>query len=550
MKRAWVSGLAVLMLAGCGSAGTGAWDFLRGHISAKSTALENWTPSEDAVSRGAMQFAFGDFGGLNSDAMNTVALPWKLTSAALVMHLSPDYVSQDALRKIMQSYGFYFPQTIANWPAGAGPAPMPEAAMGLVLGVGERSIPQIELQIANTGCAACHSAPTYDAQGMPQTDRIWLGAPNASLDLETYTQDIYRALVAGAADRDRLMAATRALYPQMSEREEKTLRDFVFPRVKDRLDEIAKAGDAGPLPFSNGHAGVTNGVAALKLQHGLLQGATDVFDRERGFTSVPHLADRGFRTMLLWDGAYAPAGSGNRQRVMTASDITEEHLSGLAGVTAYFTVPTMGLSDRAAIGAIPSVREAFAFVSTVRPQPFPGHIDLEMAQRGAQVFAQNCASCHGDYRQTPEGMRLVRFPNVLKSVGTDPVRGEAIDQRLVDSLKASPIHKYLEPENTGHYAAPPLTGIWQSAPYLHNGSVPSLAALLGLEERPETFMTGGHALDLDKVGVAYPAGYNPYSRPSQVDTRQRGMSNNGHTRMFDDLDVAERRNLLEFLKQL
>ena len=169
MKRCWIAGAALLALSGCGASGNNAWDFLRGHISARSTVLENWQPSDDAVARGAMQFAFGDFGGLNSDAMNTVALPWKLTSAALVMHLSPDDQSLDALQRIMQGYGFFYPQTIANWPEGAGPAPVPEAAMGLVLGTGTRSIPQIEIQIASTGCAACHAAPTYDAQGRPQT---------------------------------------------------------------------------------------------------------------------------------------------------------------------------------------------------------------------------------------------------------------------------------------------------------------------------------------------------------------------------------------------
>jgi len=549
MKRCWIAGAALLALSGCGASGNNAWDFLRGHISARSTVLENWQPSDDAVARGAMQFAFGDFGGLNSDAMNTVALPWKLTSAALVMHLSPDDQSLDALQRIMQGYGFFYPQTIANWPEGAGPAPVPEAAMGLVLGTGTRSIPQIEIQIASTGCAACHAAPTYDAQGRPQTGRLWLGAPNPSLDLETYTQDIYRALVAATRDSDALMASTRRLYPEMTAGEEKTLRDFVLPRVRERLAEIGSAG-TGPLPFSNGHAGVTNGVAALKLQHGLLADQSDVYARERGFTSVPHLADRGFRSMLLWDGAYAPTGHDDRERALTTADITDGHLGDLAGITAYFTVPTMGMSDRAAVRAIPTVREAFAFVATVRPQPFPGQIDMERAGRGGALFSAKCSSCHGTYQETPQGPRLSRFPNVLKTVGTDSARAEAMDQQLVDSVNRRPIARHIHAEATGRYAPPPLTGIWQSAPYLHNGSVPSLAALLGLEERPAIFQTGGHAMNLDKVGVDYPAGYQPYSRPSQVDTRQRGMGNGGHTRMFDGLSIEERRDLLEYLKRL
>lgn len=549
MKRHLLTSLAVLALAGCGSAGGGAWDFLRGHISARSTALENWQPTDDAVARGAMQFAFGDFGGLNSDAMNSVALPWKLTSAALVLHLSPDDVSPEALKRILQSYGFYYSQSIANWPASAGPAPKPEAALGLVLGMGERSIPRIELQIASTGCATCHAGPTYDAQGRPQPERIWLGAPNPSLDLETYTQDIYRALLATTDEPDRLFATARALYPQMTDLEEKSLRDFVMPRLKERLADIADAGGR-PLPFHNGHAGATNGVASQKMQHGLLANDPAAYERERGYTSAPHLADRTFRTMLLWDGVYAAPRRTDREQPMTAADIDQQQVDDIGGIAAYFTVGTMGLTDRAAVQAVPKVREAMAFIRTIRPQPFPGQIDAAKAQKGAEIFARDCSSCHGSYQDTGNGLRLVSFPNVRNAVGTDPVRAEVFSEAQASNVNKGLIRHFIRAERSDRYAAPPLTGIWQSAPYLHNGSVPSLAALLGLEERPVAFRTGGHALDLETVGVAYPAGYTPYSRPSQVDTRERGMSNSGHTKMFDDLSAVDRHNLLEYLKQL
>jgi len=543
-------GLAVVALAGVAGCGgvQGGWDLLRGHISARSTILETWQPSDDVIERGAMQFAFGDYGGLNSDAMNSVALPWKLTTAALVLHLSPQDVSQEALRRILTGYGFFYPDQILNWPAGS-TAPRPQAALGIVLGTGTRSIPKIEVQIASTGCATCHAAPVYGADGRPDPARVWLGAPNPSLDLETYTQDIYRALVAQASQTDRLMAATRHLYPQMTAREEKSLRDFVLPRVRDRLNQIAQAG-AGPLPFSNGHAGVTNGVAALKLQHGMLKDDPGAFERERGFTSIPHLADRGFRTRLLWDGAYGPAQDDDLERDITTADLSPSHLDSLAAITAYFTVPTMGLSDRVAVQAVPKVREAFAFVTTIRPQDFPGPIDRARAGRGAGLYDARCSHCHGTYQETDKGLRLVRFPNRLASVGTDPVRAQALDQVLADRVNRSPIRRYLTAQSTSTYAAPPLTGLWQSAPYLHNGSVPSLASLLGMEERPTNFRVGGHALDLDRVGIAYPEGFTPYSRPSSVDNGQRGMGNAGHTQMFEGMSLEERRDVLEYLKRL
>ncbi|MCY1250705.1 hypothetical protein D9M72_643660 [compost metagenome] len=103
---------------------------------------------------------------------------------------------------------------------------------------------------------------------------------------------------------------------------------------------------------------------------------------------------------------------------------------------------------------------------------------------------------------------------------------------------------------TGLYAAPPLTGLWQSAPYLHNGSVPSLAALLGLEERPERFRVGGHAMDLERVGIAYPDGYQPYAGSAWVDTRKPGLGGRGHETPFADLSREDRLALLEYLKRL
>jgi hypothetical protein len=93
------------------------------------------------------------------------------------------------------------------------------------------------------------------------------------------------------------------------------------------------------------------------------------------------------------------------------------------------------------------------------------------------------------------------------------------------------------------YAAPPLTGLWQSAPYLHNGSVPTLRQLMLLEPRAATFPIGGHDLDMAAVGVG--AGGR-----SVRDTRQPGLGNQGHTREFDALTRADREALLEYLKTL
>ncbi len=535
-------------LTGCSGVGQSVWDMARGHVGADATLLETPLLSEEARARGALLFAFGDYGGLDTDAMRTVAVPWKLTAAALVMDQAPEDVSQASLRRILANYGFLYPAEIVNWPEGAGAPPKPEAVLGIALGMGRRSLPPIELQIGNIGCAACHAAPTYGADGRPAPDQVWLGAPNPSLDLEAYTQGLYAALQGGVAEPERLMATVRRLYPDLSEREAATLRSFVLPRVRERMAAIAATGQ-GVLPFSNGLPGATNGVAALKLQHGLLADDPDAMTRETGFTSIPHLADRAWRSALLWDGAYAPPGQ-DRFRVMQEADLTDAHRDQLAAITAYFTVPSMGVSGAQARRHVPDVETAWAYLQTVRPQPFPGRIDPTRAVAGREVFQRNCVACHGTYAETAQGPRLVRFPNWAGLVGTDRTRADAITETLVARVNASPMGGSISTAATGLYAAPPLTGLWQSAPYLHNGSVPSLAALLGLEERPARFRLGGHAMDLERVGIAYPDGYQPYAQSVWVDTRKPGLNRQGHEAPFADLSREDRLALLEYLKRL
>lgn len=535
-------GAVALALAACQSA----QDLVRGRMTAEPGALDGLALAGTSRERGALLFAFGDFGGLDTEAMETVAVPWRLTSAALVLAQTPEDMSRASLRRIMSGYGFLHPETIENWPADAAAPPSVEV-LGITLGVARRSLPPMALQIGNIGCAACHSAPVYDGEGRPELQRVWLGAPSPSIDLESYTRDLFTALRTGLERPDALIDAARRLHPEMSEQEVRTLRLFILPRARDRMARIDPA--EGPLPFSNGLPGATNGVAALKFQHGLLANVPDARSQETGVTSIPHLADRSWRSALLWDGAYGEPGRA-RFRPMTARDLSPAHRDALAAITAYFTVPIMGVSGQRAHASIGDMQAAWRFLETVRPQPFPGRIDRARAASGQALYARDCASCHGTYAETAAGPRLSGFPNWAGDVGSDPARARSMDPALARRVNASPMRRSISAAHTGVYAAPPLTGLWQSAPYLHNGSVPSLAALLGLEPRPLRFRTGGHAMDLERVGVAYPAGYRPWSRPGWVDTREPGLGAAGHAAPFSGLSREEKLDLLEYLKRL
>jgi len=98
----------------------------------------------------------------------------------------------------------------------------------------------------------------------------------------------------------------------------------------------------------------------------------------------------------------------------------------------------------------------------------------------------------------------------------------------------------------GPYAARPLYGIWAAAPYLHNGSVPTLYdLLLPPEQRPKTFALGERAYDPVRIGFA--VGTACARQDCGVDTTRTGDRNGGHL-WGTDLSEPERMALLEYLK--
>ncbi|MEL6133964.1 MAG: hypothetical protein AAFR59_11425, partial [Bacteroidota bacterium] len=100
------------------------------------------------------------------------------------------------------------------------------------------------------------------------------------------------------------------------------------------------------------------------------------------------------------------------------------------------------------------------------------------------------------------------------------------------------------------YMAPPLDGIWATAPYLHNGSVPDLWSLLDSKARPTYWQRTAESEDytLEKVGWNYTDRNNPRGKWT-YDTTLPGSSNVGHY-FGDTLSTSERWAMIEYLKTL
>ncbi len=205
-----------------------------------------------------------------------------------------------------------------------------------------------------------------------------------------------------------------------------------------------------------------------------------------------------------------------------------------------------------------------AYILSLTPPPYPFPIDQPLAAKGEKIFLDTCAKCHGTYG--PDWT----YPNkvvALDVIGTDPTRFKGISLKWGEYYNKSWFAQKEQASGVAYpaqatvgYQAPPLDGIWATAPYLHNGSVPTLYHLLNSKTRPKIFTrsyrTDEASYDKEKIGWKVQLlenGADPalplFEQRKVYDTRQPGRSNAGHT-FGDNLSEAERMAVIEYLKTL
>ncbi|WP_299474513.1 hypothetical protein [uncultured Roseibium sp.] len=524
-----------------------------------STALASLEPAfQSERDRGIATFGFGDFGALSTDTLKTSAVPWKLAVSALALqqtHGDLNAVGEVDISALFRTFGFHSPGKIANWPSGLS-EPDLSKPVGLNTGLASHDFLPTAVTIANTGCAACHASVTYTADGTPDTERIWLGMPNSSINLEAYASALFSAFKTYGDDSGLLLETVQQLFPETTWQERQTLRIAILPLLQKEIVERQKT-FGRLLPFSAGLPGATNGLDALKNQLDLIPDGATV--EKSAFNSIPDLGERHWRRSFLNSAVYAPPGS-DLQSETRPEDLDNKHLQEMASVIAYFTVPSMGVSGEVAEAHIEDAEAVLQWLTTYRPQPFPGQIDRTQLQLGQSVYAAKCSRCHGVYNSSLETPELISFPNWLGDVGTDRRLMELTDESVAEAVNAGLFGRYISAKSTGAYAAPPLTGIWASAPYLHNGSVPTLWHLMRPDQRPHKFVVGGHSLDMKKVGIRGQKDGNggwmpgnehiPWSLAAEIDVSTYGLGAQGHESEFKNLTEDQKDALLEYLKLL
>lgn len=209
-----------------------------------------------------------------------------------------------------------------------------------------------------------------------------------------------------------------------------------------------------------------------------------------------------------------------------------------------------------------------AWLRALPPPEYPLPIDAALAERGAAVFDGHCAGCHAPGQDNRMGTVIP-----VAEVGTDAYRTHAWTRQAANAanekvlefdIRRTPMSK---PDVPG-YVALQLDGLWLRAPYLHNGSVPTVRALLEPPRcRPKTFYRGYDVLERQQIGFVVRRCGEPAATPDgcpvlesdaacmppdagwRYDTGEVGNGNGGHV-YGTGLVAAEKTALMEYLKRL
>jgi hypothetical protein len=215
---------------------------------------------------------------------------------------------------------------------------------------------------------------------------------------------------------------------------------------------------------------------------------------------------------------------------------------------------------------LPAIERAEQSLMALLPASYPFAVDGALAQRGAGVFAQNCRECHGSHERDASGLPAPRPPKWVAwdDVRTDEDRLDLVTPEFRRLVAASPLNDLIKisPAYRRGYFAPRLEGIWARFPYLHNGSVPNvLALLMPPEERPRVFSLKRagerERFDEARLGLTLPDAQEESALlrrgakgdRSVYDTRRHGHSAQGHA-FGTGLSEDEKSALIEYLKTL
>jgi len=379
------------------------------------------------------------------------------------------------------------------------------------VGTSER---KTRIDLIGLNCATCHAGTVRAAPGAPR--QIVLGMPANQMDLQGYARFLSACANDPRFTASTLLDAIKKENPNFGFFEGIVYRFFAVRQTRDGILERAKDNswfDVRP-PQGPGRVDTFNPYKVF------LKMPIDK-DQTVGTVDLPSLWNQRIRQglWLHWDG--------------NNNSVEERNKSAAIGAGA-----TPDSLDLAAMKRIED------WIVDLKPPAYPAdRINAALAQTGAPIYQRECARCH------EPGAPQVGQVTPLAEIKTDRERLDSFTAELakgMNTIGEGHPWKFSHFRKTDGYANMPLDGLWLRAPYLHNGSVPNLRALLNPEERPAEFYRAYDVYDWTNVGFVS-SGAEAEKEGVRYNTRDRGNSNGGHL-YGASLDPASKTALLEYLK--
>jgi mono/diheme cytochrome c family protein len=368
--------------------------------------------------------------------------------------------------------------------------------------------------LVGLNCATCHAGTWRESPAAPR--QIVLGMPAHQMDLQGYANFLTACAQDPRFEAGTMIEAIRKQDPEFSWFSALFYRFLVIKQTRDGILERAEqnAWFHDRPPQGPGRVDTFN---PYKRMFGFDLKA----DGTVGTADLPPLFDQRPRQglWLHWDGN---------------NDMVEERNKS-AAIGAGATEASLDLA---------SLDRIAQWTLDLKAPAYPeARIDQSRVEQGRLVYDASCAACHAF------GGARVGQVTPADEIGTDPERVRSFTPELVakmNTIGTGKPWKFSHFRKTNGYANMPLDGVWLRAPYLHNGSVPTLRALLFPEERPSVFYRGYDVYDWQRVGFVA-EGPDAEREGVRFDTSLRGNSNAGHL-YGRELSAADREALIEYLK--
>ena len=374
-------------------------------------------------------------------------------------------------------------------------------------------------------CATCHAGSLRDTpESKPQ---IITTMPSNTVDLEGYIRFLAEVAVDKRFTAREMMPQIEAMGANLNPLEKLIYRYFAIPQTRDALitqgsqfaflDRQSAYGPGRVDTFSS-YKTRQFGFPSDRLEEKELNGIAD-------FPSVWQQKPRE-GMQLHWDGNNTSVDERNNS-------------AALALVT-----PTTIDFD--------AIHRVADWLWELPPPAYPYEIDRDLANTGKKIYENNCAACHAF------GGSLTGTVIPIEDIGTDPGRLDSYTYETLSNQNTlfadisyrGKDQRFKNFRKTNGYANMPLDGVWLRAPYLHNGSVPTLRDLLEKpDNRPEVFYRGYDVFDRDKVGFISDVAEENGKEYFKFDTNLPGNSNSGHL-YGTDLESKDKTALVEYLKTL